>query len=158
MRNTKLQEKAAKENPTLTFPLTDDLSVDFRRSGPSISGGGYDLSLVSTKSNVLTYNHLITSNGDFIPSKANADDMHVLGMQEITATTADTVEPFEMETVTANFNLVDGATRYFTVEERCNYGFVSGISQQGNQLSVDMINASNVPHTLISTILVIAYK
>ena len=156
--NTKLQEKAVKENPTLTFPLTDDLSVDFRRSGPSSSRGGYDLSLVSTKNNVLTYNHLVTSDGDFIPSKADIDDIHVLGMQELLVSTSEGVEPFGYAEVMGTFNRVNGAKRYLFIAMRCNYGFVSGVTQNDTQITVRMINASNAQHTLNSNILVVAYK
>ena len=156
--NTKLSEKAAEENPTLTFPLTDDLSVDFRRSGPSSPGGGYDLSLVSTKNNVLTYNHLLTSNGDFIPSKADIDDIHVLDMQELLVSTSEGIEPSETAEVIGNFNQVDGARKYIFIAMRCNYGFVSGVTQNGTQITVRMTNASNARHTLNSNILVVAYK
>ena len=142
----------------MTFPLTDDLSVDFRRSGPSSSRGGYDLSLVSTKNNVLTYNHLVTSDGDFIPSKADIDDIHVLDMQELLVSTSEGIEPSETAEVIGNFNQVDGARKYIFIAMRCNYGFVSGVTQNGTQITVRMTNASNARHTLNSNILVVAYK
>lgn len=152
--NAKLSEKAVSENPTLKFQLRNAISVEFRRSGESYE----HLSLVSNKNGSYTYNHLIGNDGEFIPDKANVSDIHILSMQEIFIGPTKSVEPFGTGTITSNFNLVDGATQYFFTAERCNFGFVSTITRNGNQITVDMVNASNAEHTLSSTILAIAYK
>lgn len=155
MFNTKLSEKANAENPTLTFSLANGITAELRRSGAS---NLYELSIVTTQGESIVYNKLITTDGAFIPSKAEAKDIHVLSMQELIIGTTETIEPFGVGTAAGNLNLIDGATQYFLIAERCNYGFVSTISRNGSQVTVDMINASNARHTLTCTILVVAYK
>ena len=152
--NTNLAKKANAENPTLSYQLTDTVSVEFRRVG----GGDYALGLYVLNNGSPTYNTLVESDGGFIPSKANASDIHILGMQELLVSTSEGVEPFEFGEVTGSFNQIDGAKRYFFIAMRCNYGFVSGVIQNDTQITVRMINASNARHTLNSNILVIAYK
>lgn len=149
--NEKINTRAEKVNPALSFELNNGTVVEFRKSGDS---SNQCLSLVSKKSDGTTqYHNLVNISGDFLPNYAK-----IINIEPIAFSGTETVANLKSQTVTAKYTQISEADGYLIIPLKCNYGMITNSSYSNGTITLTVMNVSGETHTMSGSVCVVPYR